>query len=138
MSDTQIGSQPLEGIRVLDLGQVYQAPYATFLMAQAGAEVIKVEPLAGDCSRSDGPFPGNEPHPERSARFLYLNTNKRGISLDLRQEEGRALLREPIAQARQQLMDNAGGQIDDRAQYILEEPQGAGGQDSASFRGWGA
>ena len=48
MADAADSSLPFAGVRVLDLGQVYQAPYATFLMAQAGAEVIKVEPLDGE------------------------------------------------------------------------------------------
>jgi crotonobetainyl-CoA:carnitine CoA-transferase CaiB-like acyl-CoA transferase len=48
-----------------------------------GAEVVKIEqPGVGDIARTRGPFPGDEPHLDRSALFLYLNTNKIGISLD--------------------------------------------------------
>lgn len=78
--------QPLKGIRVLDLGHVFQGPYATFLMAMAGAEVIKIEPPTGDVSRRrgrDGDYP-----------FRALNGNKRGIVLDLKTEKGRNILLE--------------------------------------------
>ena len=69
------------------------AAYAAKLMADLGAEVIKVEPPGdGDPSRRRGPYPGGVPHPEKSGLFLYLNANKRGITLDLRQPRGRELL----------------------------------------------
>jgi CoA:oxalate CoA-transferase len=77
---------PLQGIRVLDLGHVFQGPYATFLMAMAGAEVIKIEPPTGDVSRRrgrDGDYP-----------FRALNGNKRGIMLDLKTEKGKKILLE--------------------------------------------
>lgn len=77
---------PLSGIRVLDLGHVFQGPYATFLMAMAGAEVIKIEPPSGDMSRRrgrDGDYP-----------FRALNGNKRGMVLNLKTERGRELLKE--------------------------------------------
>ena len=67
---------PLTGVRVLDLGHVFQGPYATFLMAMAGADVIKVEPLHGEMSRRrgrDGDYP-----------FRALNGCKRGIVLNLK------------------------------------------------------
>jgi CoA:oxalate CoA-transferase len=75
---------PLTGIRVLDLGHVFAGPYAAFLMATAGADVIKVEPPAGDMSRRrgrDGDYP-----------FRALNGCKRGIVLNLKTERGRELL----------------------------------------------
>ena len=62
--------------------------------ADLGADVIKVEPPDGDPSRRDGPFPNDEPHPEKSGRFLYLNANKRGITLNLESPRGRDVLRE--------------------------------------------
>ncbi len=74
------------------------AAYATKLMADLGADVIKVEsPPAGDRARTRGPFPGGAPHPERSGLFLYLNANKRGITLDLAQARGQRLLAELVA-----------------------------------------
>ena len=75
---------PLAGIRVLDLGHVFAGPYAAFLMAMAGADVIKVEPPTGDMSRRrgrDGDYP-----------FRALNGCKRGIVLNLKTERGRQLL----------------------------------------------
>jgi crotonobetainyl-CoA:carnitine CoA-transferase CaiB-like acyl-CoA transferase len=77
---------PLTGVRVLDLGQVFQGPYAGFLMAMAGAEVIKIEPPHGDMSRRrarDGDYP-----------FRALNGCKRGIVLNLKTKRGRELLLE--------------------------------------------
>src|SRR5262249_24779787 len=64
----------------------------TKLLADLGADVIKVEPPEGDWTRRYGPFPGNAPHPETSGLFLYLNTNKRGVTLDLAQPRDRELL----------------------------------------------
>lgn len=72
----------LEGIRVLELGEMVQAAYAAKLMADLGADVLKVETPSGDRARQRGPFPGDQPDPERSGLFLYLNTNKRGLVLD--------------------------------------------------------
>ena len=73
----------LEGVRVVELGQGVSAPFCAKLLADYGAEVIKVElPGGGDVTRSWGPFPGDEPHPEKSGVFFSLNTNKRGVTLD--------------------------------------------------------
>lgn len=68
------------------------APFCTKLMADLGADVVKVEPPGkGDPSRWRGPFPDDEVHPERSALFLYLNTSKRSVTLDLASEAGREI-----------------------------------------------
>jgi crotonobetainyl-CoA:carnitine CoA-transferase CaiB-like acyl-CoA transferase len=64
-----------------------------------GADVIKVEEPPGDPARRRGPFPGGEPHPEKSGLFLYLNCNKRGITLDLTRPKGQELLARLVAQA---------------------------------------
>ena len=82
---------PLAGITVLDLGQIYNAPYATFLLALAGARVIKVEPRWGDNLRSRGKVAG------AGAPFAMLNANKEGVTLDLKHPEGAALLRRMAA-----------------------------------------
>jgi crotonobetainyl-CoA:carnitine CoA-transferase CaiB-like acyl-CoA transferase len=74
---------PLVDLRILDLTEYIAGPYATKLLADFGAEVIKIEPPRGDISRDLGPFPGDEPHPERSGTFFYFNTNKRSVVLDL-------------------------------------------------------
>ena len=67
---------PLEGLRIIDLTRGVAGPYATKLIADYGADVVKLEPPGGDPSRQFGPFPNDEPHPERSGLFLHLNTNK--------------------------------------------------------------
>ncbi len=78
---------PLAGITVLDLGQVYQGPYATLLMATAGADVIKIEPPNGEPLRRRAP-------PGKSTTFpiAMLNSNKRAITLNLKDERGKQLL----------------------------------------------
>lgn len=79
---------PIADIRVLDLTQGIAGPYATKLLADYGADVIKVEPPGGDFARRLGPFRDDEPHRERSGTFAYFNTNKRSIALDLKRPEG--------------------------------------------------
>ena len=82
----------LEGTRVVELGQLVSAPYCAKLFADYGADVIKVEPpRTGDFARQWGPFPNDEPHLERSGLYFYLNTNKRGVTLDVTTSEGRDL-----------------------------------------------
>jgi crotonobetainyl-CoA:carnitine CoA-transferase CaiB-like acyl-CoA transferase len=79
----------LEGIRIIECGHNVAAAYAAKLMADMGAEVIKLEdPNHGDAARYRGPYPGHIPHPEKSGLFLYLNTNKYGVTLNLRQAAG--------------------------------------------------
>ena len=80
-------NRPLAGVTVLDFGQVYQGPYATLLMAQAGADVIKIEPPQGEPLRRRAP-------PGKSTTFpiAMLNSNKRAITLNLKDERGRGLL----------------------------------------------
>ena len=82
----------LNNLRVLDLGQGVSGPFCARLLADQGAEVIKVEPPEGDAARRMGPFAGDEPHSEKSIPFLYLNTNKRSITLNMFTATGRALL----------------------------------------------
>jgi crotonobetainyl-CoA:carnitine CoA-transferase CaiB-like acyl-CoA transferase len=79
----------LEGLGVLDLTHYAGGPHCTKMFACLGAEVIKVErPGSGDGARTIGPFPGDEPHPETSALFLYLNTGKKSVTLDLKSDRG--------------------------------------------------
>ncbi|MCS6925423.1 MAG: CoA transferase [Candidatus Binatia bacterium] len=88
----------LTGLRILECGEMVAAAYAAKLMADMGAEVIKVEPpRIGDAARSRGPFPGRLPHPEKSGLFLYLNTNKRGITLDLTHPQGQEIFHRLVA-----------------------------------------
>jgi len=90
----------LEGLRVVECGDRVSATYAGKLMADLGAEVVKVEaPGTGHSARRRGPFPGGEPHPEKSGLFLYLNCNKQGVTLDLARPAGRDLLDRLVADA---------------------------------------
>ena len=74
----------LRDVRVLELGDFVAAPYAGKLLADMGADVIKIErPGEGDWARQHGPFPGDQPDLEKSGLFMYLNTNKRGVCLDI-------------------------------------------------------
>ena len=81
-----------EGLNVLDLGQGISAPFCAKMLADLGARVVKVEPTGGDPARHAGPFPGDQPDPEKSGLYLALNTNKQGIVLDLETQTGRDLL----------------------------------------------
>lgn len=74
----------LDGLRVLDLTQGFAGPFGVKQLADQGADVLKIERPDGDPMRHAGPFPGDEAHPEKSGLFLYLNTNRRGIVLDLK------------------------------------------------------
>jgi crotonobetainyl-CoA:carnitine CoA-transferase CaiB-like acyl-CoA transferase len=85
-------AQILAGFKVVEYGDFVSAPYAAKLLGDLGAEVVKVELPGGDSARRRGPFPGDIPHPERSGLFLYLNTNKLGITLNLETPTGRRLL----------------------------------------------
>ena len=90
-----IGTQPLADIRIIDLTQGIAGPYCTKLLADFGADVIKVErPDFGDYARTMGPFPSDIVHLEKSGLFLHLNTNKRGMVLDLKTAQGIAVLKE--------------------------------------------
>lgn len=95
-----MADRPLEGVMVLDLSEGIAGPYCTRLLGGFGAEVIKVErPGAGDRSRSEGPFPDDIPHPERSALFLHLNVSKKGITLNLETAAGREVARQLVEKA---------------------------------------
>jgi crotonobetainyl-CoA:carnitine CoA-transferase CaiB-like acyl-CoA transferase len=88
----------LEGLRVLELGRFISAPYCGKLLADLGAEVIKVEsPGTGDPARQYGPFLHDEPHPERGGLFLYLNASKLGITLNLATPTGQDIFQGLLA-----------------------------------------
>ena len=76
--------------RILDLTDA-SGVFCTKLLGDYGADVVKVEPPSGDYGRSKGPFLEDDPHPERSLYFLFYNTNKRSITLNLESELGRTL-----------------------------------------------
>lgn len=97
----------LHGARVIELAEGIAGPYAGQLLAGLGADVLKVEPPEGDVTRRWGPFPNDEPHPERSAHFLYLNCGKRSVTLDTTTGAGRTVLARLVANADIVLCDYA-------------------------------
>ena len=90
---------PLEGVTVLDLSQIYNGPYATFLLAAAGAEVIKVEPPGGESLRRRGVVGG------AALPFAMLNACKRSLVLNLKTEGGKGILRN-LARTADVLVEN--------------------------------
>jgi len=92
--------QPLNNLKVLDLTHYIAGPYCTKLLADYGAEVIKIEkPGQGDGSRKMGPFPDDRPHPEKSGLFLHLNTNKKGVTLNLKTMSGVKIFKKLVRRA---------------------------------------
>lgn len=83
---------PLKGIRVLDLADA-KGLYCTKMLADLGADVIKVEPPGGDPTRKIGPFFRGQPHREKSLYWFHFNTNKRSITLNLQTVDGRELFK---------------------------------------------
>jgi crotonobetainyl-CoA:carnitine CoA-transferase CaiB-like acyl-CoA transferase len=94
-------------LKVLELCNLVAGPYCTKLLADLGAEVIKIEPPGiGDEARRRGPFLKDESHPEKSGLYLYLNTNKLGVTLDVRTKTGRSILEELVEQTDILVEDN--------------------------------
>lgn len=92
-----MAEQALSDVRILDLTWYISGPYCVKLFADYGADVIKVErPGEGDPARKMGPFFKDDPHPEKSGLFLHLNTNKRGITLNLKSEWGKKIVKELV------------------------------------------
>ena len=84
----------LEGVRVLEVTRYISGPFCAKLLANYGAEVIKLEsPESGDPARQRGPFPNDMPHQEKSGLFLYLNANKKGVTLDITSPTGQQLFK---------------------------------------------
>ena len=90
---TGAAGHPLSGVTVIDLSHVYNGPYAALLMALAGARVIKVEPKGGEHLRSRGDMGGAD------LPFAMLNSNKETVTLNLKDERGKALLRDLVRRA---------------------------------------
>lgn len=90
---------PLEGYKVIDLSNMLTGPYCTRMLSDYGAEVIKVEPKTGDPARMHGPFLNDDPDLEKSGLFLFLNTNKRSITVDIETEEGQDVIRDLVKDA---------------------------------------
>jgi crotonobetainyl-CoA:carnitine CoA-transferase CaiB-like acyl-CoA transferase len=88
-----IAPAALDDIKVLDLSQGVAGPLTAKMLADFGADVVKVESPKGDIARTLAPHFGDDPHPEKSLIFLLANLNKRGVTLTLETQEGRDLLR---------------------------------------------
>jgi len=105
---------PLSDVRVLDLTQALAGPYCTMLLADLGADVIKVEPVAGDMSRGMGPYPADRNGCDYGGYFASVNRNKRSIVLDLKTGAGRdAFLK--LAKTADAVVENARTGVMDRA-----------------------
>lgn len=101
------GRKALEGIKVLEWSQLVAGPYCAKLLADLGAEVIKVEkPELGDEARHRPPFVYDNPGLEQSLLFLYLNTNKLGVTLDITRPSGREQFLELVRWADILIEDN--------------------------------
>ncbi len=93
-------NKPLSGLRVLDLSEFVSGAYCTKLLASFGAEVIKTEETAGgDFSRRFGPYPNDMPDREKSGLFLYLNTNKKSITINRETKTGTDILNQLATRA---------------------------------------
>jgi len=102
-----MSDQALGHLKVVELCNLVSGPYCAKLMADLGAEVIKVEaPGTGDDSRRKGPFVNAHPHHELSGLFLYLNTSKLGITLDVSTKTGKAIFTDIVRQADVLIEDN--------------------------------
>jgi CoA:oxalate CoA-transferase len=98
--------RPLEGIRVLDLGQIYQGPYCGMILSYLGADVIKVERPGGETIR-DRSVDGETPEVQ------FLNPSKRGITLNLKTEDGKQALRDLVEKADVLIENFATGKMDE-------------------------
>ena len=96
---------PLTGIRILDFSRVLAGPFATMLLADMGAEVLKIESLQGDDTRQWGPPWYGAGDDRQSAYFLSVNRNKRSLALNLKTAEGQAIARRLAAES-QLLIEN--------------------------------
>lgn len=101
-------AKPLEGVVVLDLSRVLAAPYTGMILADMGADVIKVErPGKGDDSRAYGPFKNGE-----SVYYMSLNRGKRSMTLNMKSEEGKQILKDLVKQADVLVENFRGGTMD--------------------------
>ncbi len=92
-----MADKALSGLRVLELADFIAGPYCGKLLADLGAEVVKVEkPNTGDEARKHGPFPNDVPGPETSGLFLYLNANKLGVTLNVDTATGLKIIKQLI------------------------------------------
>lgn len=106
--------RPLEGYRIIDLGQIYNGPYCTLLLALLGAEVIKVEPLQGEIVRQRDPA-SRMPFP-----YLMLNSNKKSVTLNLKHPDGKAIFHKLVEKG-DVVLENFAVGVMDRLGFGYEE-----------------
>ncbi|HLZ69226.1 MAG TPA: CoA transferase [Dehalococcoidia bacterium] len=108
----EAAAPPLTGLRMIELASGPRSAFCAKLLADMGAEVIAVEPPGGSAARRIGPFAGDVPDLNRSLRFWYDNTSKRGVTLNLQHAEGRALFERLLAAADVLIEAEAPGALD--------------------------
>src|SRR6266849_1565164 len=89
----------LRDIRIIDLTQMLSGPYGTMMLADHGADVIKIEPPGGDMVRPVGPYRDGDTKKVLGGYFQSINRNKRSVCLDLKKPEGRAALLKMLVNA---------------------------------------
>ncbi len=105
---------PLADVRIIDLTQALAGPFCTMLLADLGADVIKIEPPSGDQSRTMGPFPPDRSRIDYGGYFASVNRNKRSVMLDIKSDAGREALFKLVATA-DAVVENAKAGVMDRA-----------------------
>ncbi|MCB6610016.1 CoA transferase [[Clostridium] symbiosum] len=103
---------PLSGVKVMEYCNFISGPFCTKLLADLGAEVIKVERPEGDDARRRGPYLNDNPDPELSGLYLYHNTNKLGVTLNLESPEGRSIFKKLAAEADILVEDTKPGEME--------------------------
>jgi CoA:oxalate CoA-transferase len=104
----------LEGMKVVEYCNMVSGPYCSKLLADMGAEVLKIEPpLLGDDSRRRGPFPGDIPHQEKSGLYLYLNSNKKGLTLNPNKSGGKEIFKKLIEKTDVLIEDRPPGEMEE-------------------------
>lgn len=96
---TEARNGPLQGIRVIDLTQMLAGPFCTQMLADLGADVVKIEPPQGDSSRNLGPYRSDDRTRRVGGYFASVNRNKKSIVIDLKSEDGRELVRRLVRDA---------------------------------------
>ena len=108
-----LGPPLLEGLRVVELAEEIAGPFASKLLADAGADTIKIEPPGGDAARRTAPFAKPAPHRETSTTWLAYNTSKRSAVLDLETAAGRRVLERMVSEADVFVTDRTPSQLAD-------------------------
>ena len=122
-SNPELQPLPLEGLRVLDATHIVAGPFCAMILADMGAEVIKIErPGRGDQARLNHPFIEGPDGSQVSARYLGVNRNKKSVSLDLRDPVAKRAF-ENMLRVSDVLLDNWGARRHGPARLLLRAPQ---------------